>query len=154
EDELNVQLTRIKEKYHELALQFYTGDYLKDSPAAGSQIELEIMKKPQGPDSVLVRIIFSNSTGFERKISLKNNYEKIILPVSLPEKFKFALLPRPYPTFLPYWFESVPPKNATTHNLRIESMQLAIPLPEAGKELKDYGVKLRKITFLENNYKN
>ncbi|MGE5811595.1 MAG: hypothetical protein ACM339_08840, partial [Ignavibacteria bacterium] len=156
EDELNVQLTRIKEKYHELALQFYTGDYLKDSPAAGSQIEFEIMKEPGGPDSVLVRIIFNNSTGFERKIILKNNYEKIILPVSLPEKFKFALLPRPYPTFLPYWFESMPPDEAATGSLKIESIQLAIPLPEVGKELKDYGVKLKKITFLKNmvNSKN
>ncbi len=150
EDELNVHLTKIKEKYPELALQFYTGDYLKNSGADGSKLEFEIMKKPGGPDSVLVRIIFSNSTGFERKIILNNNYEKIILPVYLPEKFKFALLPRPYPTFLPYWFESVPPKEAMTRNLRIESIQLAIPLPEAGKELKDYGVKLKKITFLEN----
>jgi hypothetical protein len=149
-------LTKIKEKYPELALQFYTGDYLKNSGADGSKLEFEIMKKPEGPDSVLVRIIFNNSTGFERKISLKNNYEKIILPVYLPEKFKFALLPRPYPTFLPYWFESMPPNEAAAGNLKIESIQIAIPLPEAGKELKDYGVKLRKISFLEKkvNYKN
>jgi hypothetical protein len=156
EEELNVDLIRIKEKYPEFALQFYTGDYLKNSGAGGSKIEFEIMKKPGGPDSVLVRMIFNNSTGFERKISLKNNYEKIIIPVSIPEKFKFALLPRPYPTFLPYWFESVPPKEARTGNLRIESIQIAFPLPEEGQELKDYGVKLKKITFLEYkvNHKN
>jgi hypothetical protein len=95
-------------------------------------------------------MLFNNSSGFEREIKLETDYEKIVVPISKPEKLKYALLPRPYPTFLPYWFESVPQINTIQKNLKLGSIQIALPLPEPGKELKNYGIKLKKISFVIN----
>jgi hypothetical protein len=62
---------------------------------------------------------------------------------------KYALLPRPYPVFLPYWFESIPQKNKKM-NTRLESIQLAIPLDNSNKEdLSEYGINLKKINYIE-----
>src|SRR3972149_10366844 len=132
-------------------MQFYVGDYIKSvNRADDDKLEIEIKKDSEGPDSVLVRLIFNNSCGFERKINLKKNYEKITISITQPEKLKYALLPRPYPTFLPYWFESVPQQDADTWNLKLESVQIAVPLPKAGTDLNNYGIKLREISYIEN----
>lgn len=151
DEELNINVRRVREQFPELAMQFYVEDYLKNVQRDDNdKLELEIKKNSEGPDTILVRMIFNNSTGFERKIILKTNYEKITIPISQPEKLKYALLPRPYPTFLPYWFESVPQADAIIKNPRLESIQISVPLPEPGKELNNYGIKLKKISFLEN----
>ena len=82
---------------------------------------------------------------------LESDYKNLVVPISQSEKFKYALLPRPYPTFLPYWFESAPQTNEIDKNLKLESIQIALPLPEPGKELNSYGIKLKKINFIKEN---
>jgi len=52
-------------------------------------------------------------------------------------------LPRTYPTFLPYWFTTDQLKNQN-EKLKLESIQIAIPLPETGTELND-GIKIKQI---------
>ncbi len=151
EEELSVDIRKVREKFSELAIQIYVGEYLKNiQPGDKDKLELEIKKTSDGPDSIFVRMIFNNSLGLERKITLKKNYEQIIIPISQPEKLKYALLPRPYPTFLPYWFESVP-QLKTIKNPKLESIQISIPLPELGKELNNYGIRLKKIYFIDTN---
>jgi len=44
-------------------------------------------------------------------------------------EFDHPLLPRPYPIFLPYWYESNPSIEPTTY-FKVESIQIAIPLPD------------------------
>jgi len=148
EQELNVNIRRVREKFPELALQFYVGKYLKNIHCDNDKIELEVKSISEDLDSVFVRVLYDNFSGFERKIPLMESYEKITIPLSSPEKFNFALLPRPYPTFLPYWFESVP-QTGNNKNLKLESIQISIPLPEPGRELGNYGIKLKKINFIE-----
>jgi hypothetical protein len=163
--ELNLNVTKVKEKFPELAFQIYTGEYLSNIRLnENSSIELEI-KKSGYMDSINVRCIFNDGTGFDRNVAIKNEYEKILIPLSEPEQMKYALLPRPYPVFLPYWFESIPQKNKNI-NTRLESIQLAIPLdnppsspPEtsSGQALSEggetggllYGIKLKKINYIE-----
>ena len=96
-------------------------------------------------------MLFDDALGIERKITLNTNYEKITIPISQPEKFEYALLPRPYPIFLPYWFESVPHANEIDENPKLESVQIALPLPEPGNDLNNYGIKLKKISFIKGN---
>ena len=81
---------------------------------------------------------------------MKTHYEKVVIALSHPENLKYALLPRPYPTFLPYWFQSIPQQDADTKNLELESVQIAVPLPKAGTDLNNYGIKLSKISYIEN----
>jgi hypothetical protein len=148
--ELNIDIRRIREKFPELALQFYVGEYLENfRPDVDDKLELEIKKSIDGPDSILVRMIFNNSTGIERKVALKPEYERIILPITKPGKLKYALLPRPYPTFLPYWFESIPQSNIS-ENPKLESIQISIPLNESGIELNNYSIKLKNVYLINS----
>jgi len=151
EQELNVNINRVREKFPELALQIYVGEYLKNiQPGNNAELQLEIQNTSEELDSIFVRVLYDNGSGFERMITLSSNYENVQISLAQPEKFKYALLPRPYPTFLPYWFDSEPQLNK---NPKIESIQIAIPLPEPGKDLNNYGIKLKKIFFItdQNN---
>jgi hypothetical protein len=147
EEELNVAIRRVKDKFPELVLQIFVGEYTTDIQPNSTELELEIKSASKELDSIFVRVLYDNATGFESKILLSQNYEKVKIPLSQPKKFNFALLPRPYPTFLPYWFESNPVTGAAK-NLKVESIQIAIPLPEPNKEMDNFGIKLKNI-FLE-----
>ena len=151
EGELNVKINNVREQFPEFAMQFYVGEYIKNiNRTKNDKFELEIKKTEDGPDSIFVRALFIDGSGFKRKINLSSDYEKITVPMSQPENFRYALLPRPYPTFLPYWFESTPQLNTGNNNLKLESIQIALPLPEPGKDVNDYGIKLKKINFVKN----
>jgi hypothetical protein len=151
EEELNIDIRRVKDEYPELALQIFVGDYTKDIHPDHAELELEIKSISEELDSVFVRVLYDNSTGFERKILLPKNYGEIKIPLYKPEKFNFALLSRPYPTFLPYWYESNPSSDPMK-NLKVESVQIAIRLPEPGKELNNYGIKIKKISLIKGIY--
>ncbi|MHA2099209.1 MAG: cellulase family glycosylhydrolase [Candidatus Kariarchaeaceae archaeon] len=147
EQELSVNIRNVRQNFSELALQIYIGEYLENIQHDSDKLELEIKSTSEELDSVFVRVLYDNSSGFERKIKLTIDYDNITIPLSQPEKFKFALLPRPYPTFLPYWFDSVLNSNSNTV-LNPESIQISFPLQEPGVELDDYGIKLKKIYFI------
>jgi hypothetical protein len=114
EQELSVNVSNVRKNFSELAFQIYVGEYLENFQQDSGKLELEIKSTSEELDSVFVRVLYDNSLGFDRKIQLATDYDKITIPLSQPEKFKFALLPRPYPTFLPYWFESIPNSNSKT----------------------------------------
>ena len=149
EAELNLKITKAKEEFPELAFQIYAGNYLRDIPLTeNGSVEIEL-KASENIDSINVRCIFNDGLGFERKIAVKDEYEKILILISKPAPVKYALLPRPYPVFLPYWFESVPHKNKNI-DTRLESIQFAIPLDNTKKEdLSEYGIKFKKINYIE-----
>ncbi len=92
---------------------------------------------------VLIRFLFNDGTESQKEIKLTNNYWLLEFAIPEPENIQYALLPRPYPTFLPYLFTTSQLEN---HNekLRLESIQIAIPLPETGTELND-GIKIKQI---------
>ncbi|OGU74235.1 MAG: hypothetical protein A2V93_08035 [Ignavibacteria bacterium RBG_16_34_14] len=149
EQELSVVINKVREKFSELAMQFYIGEYLKNiKPGVNDKLNLEMKSTSEDLDSITVKVLYDNTTGFERTIPIKTSYENLIIPLSQPEKFKFALLPRPYPTFLPYWFESIPQSNKIK-SLKLESIQISIPLPELDEGLNNYGIKLKKIYLIK-----
>jgi len=113
-----------------------------------SFLELEIREISDSLDSISVRCIFNNVSGFERKIPVNQKYEKILIPIADAGPMKYALLPRPYPTFLPYWFSSAPHEEKG-ENIRLESIQISLPLNDFEKgQIGDYGIKLKRINFL------
>ncbi|QQS36994.1 MAG: cellulase family glycosylhydrolase [Ignavibacteriales bacterium] len=150
ESEFNIDIRRVREKFPELAIQFYVGEHLKNySPDSIDELELEIKKSVDGPDTISVRIIYNNTNGFERKIALNNKYQKVLIPLKKPEEFKYALLPRPYPTFLPYWYDSKP--TTQSENLKPESIQIVIPLPGTNGEQENYSIKIKNIYLLKSH---
>ena len=151
EQELSVNIRNIKQNLHEFALQIYVGEYLENIQEYNGSIELQIKSTSEKLDSVIVRILCDNFSGFERTVQVNTNDNNISIPLTKPEIFKFAILPRPYPTFLPYWFESIPQTNSTNHILKPESIQIALPLPEPGTELDKYGIRLKKIYFVKGD---
>ena len=72
EEELDVNIIKVKEQFPELAMQIYVGDYLKNVQRnKNDELEFEVKKNSGGPDSILVRIIFNDASGFERKIGIR-----------------------------------------------------------------------------------
>ncbi|NWF88898.1 MAG: hypothetical protein HXY50_05475 [Ignavibacteriaceae bacterium] len=145
-EELNLKLRSVRNKFPEFALQFYVGKYTQNIQPDYNQLELEIESSNGELDSAYVRVLYDDTKGFEQKIAISPFYEKIKIPLIETHKFNYALLPRPYPTFLPYWYVS----NFIADSARkpkLESIQIAIPLPEPKIELKEFGIKIKSISL-------
>ncbi len=147
--ELSVEIRNVRQKFDELALQIYVGENVSEDESY-NEIEFEMKAENNAPDSVLIRVLYANTEGFEEWINPSNEYQTIKIKLREPENFRYALLPRPYPTFLPYWYESDPKQNKNTY-LKPESIQIAIPFPKKGRELNGYGFKLKSISVTKND---
>lgn len=142
--ELSVFLNKVKENFPELAFQIHVGEYLNEIQLDdNSKLMIELKNINEKVNKILVRYLFNNGTASQKEIKLTNNYQSLEFAIPEPENIQYALLPRPYPTFLPYLFTTSQLEN---HNekLRLESIQIAIPLPETGTELND-GIKIKQI---------
>jgi hypothetical protein len=111
---------------------------------------IELKNNNERINKAFARFLFNDGTASQSEIILSNKYQTLEIPIPKPEVIKYALLPRPYPTFLPYWFSTdqlkIIPKGwqANNEKLKLESIQMAIPLPETGTELND-GIKIKQI---------
>ncbi|MEJ2507838.1 MAG: hypothetical protein P8Y81_16380, partial [Ignavibacteriaceae bacterium] len=124
DEQLDVNIIKVKEKFPEFAMQFYIGDYLKSvQPNINDELVFEVKKNSEGPGLIFVRILFNDGSGFERKIGLKSDYENV----------------------------TIADDNLNEKNLKPESIQIALPLPEPGNDLNNYGIKLKKISFVKGN---
>jgi hypothetical protein len=91
-----------------MGLQFYFSDKIK-----GRDTELFSMKKAvvkarttnKTPVKLKLSFISNNAQAFAVYIDLNNEMKEIEIPFSQFQKDSFLLLPRPYPGFLPLWFQ-------------------------------------------------
>jgi hypothetical protein len=142
--ELSVFINRIKESFSELTFQIYAGEYLDEVQIDyNSKLMIELKNYNERINKVFARFLFNDGSASLSEIILSNKYQTLEIPIPKPEVIKYALLPRPYPTFLPYWFTTDQLKNQN-EKLKLESIQIAIPLPETGTELND-GIKIKQI---------
>ncbi|MBK7228519.1 MAG: cellulase family glycosylhydrolase [Ignavibacteriales bacterium] len=142
--ELSVFINKVKESFPELAFQISVGEYLDEIQIDdNSKLMIELKNNNDKIKKVLIRFLFNDGTASQKEIKLTNNYQLLEFAIPEPENIQYALLPRPYPTFLPYLFTTSQLEN---HNekLKLESIQIAIPLPETGTELND-GIKIKQI---------
>jgi hypothetical protein len=144
--ELNITINKLKEEFPEFAIQIFVGDYLKDSYYDDeSSLEIEIKNENDKIKNISVKFLFNDGTASQKELKLSNNYQTFEISIPKPEEMQYALLPRPYPTFLPYWFSTSQLK-MKNERLKIESIQIAIPLSQAEDELKD-GIKIKQIKY-------
>lgn len=59
-----------------------------------------------GPSDIKVILIDRNGSAFSASMTLSENTDQMSIPFSQFSQDKFMLLPRPYPPFMPFWFES------------------------------------------------
>lgn len=149
--ELSVFINKVKESFSELTFQIYAGEYLNEVQIDyNSKLMIELKNYNERINKVFVRFLFNDGSASQSEIILSNKYQTLEIPIPKPEVIKYALLPRPYPTFLPYWFSTEQLKStpmglqANNDKLKLESIQIAIPLPETGTELND-GIKIKQV---------
>lgn len=148
EKELQIKIAKMKSEFPELATQIYVGKYFKGKEKInGNQVEFEIGNISGITDSVEIRIINNNGTGIKRKVKINKEFGKIKIPTGNQEKIRFALMQRPYPVFLPYWYEASNQAENSRIPIHPEFIQIAFPVEKDSKS--NYGIKLRKISLYE-----
>lgn len=88
--------------------QFYFGDKVN-----GRQAELPTFDKlvirarttNAAPVQAKVTLITDDAAGYAANIALNNTLQEIEIPLSSLKSSTLMLLPRPYPSFHPYWFK-------------------------------------------------
>lgn len=144
--ELDVSINKLKEEFPEFAFQIFVGDYLKDTYwDTVSSLEIEAKNENDKIKNISVRLLFNDGTASQKELKLSNNYQTFEILIPKPEEMQYALLPRPYPTFLPYWFSTLQLKNKN-EKLKLESIQIAIPLLDLGTEING-GIKIKQIKY-------
>jgi len=145
--ELSILVNKIKVSFPELAFQIYVGGSLKESDIIKeTKIKVEIKNINNRIKSLPVRFLFNDGSASSTEIILTNNYQTYELAIPEPDNTKYALLPRPYPTFLSYWFLSNGVK-PNSKKLKLESIQFAIPLDKIDVNLND-GIKIKPIKII------
>ena len=98
------------------------------------------------PTKVQFSLVLKNGTSFGKIIELTPKRKKHTILLSNLKPTKTVLLPRPYPTFLPYYFESI--QNNALVLRDIESIQVSIG-PEISKEERSQklGIAITRISL-------
>jgi hypothetical protein len=144
--ELDVSINKLKEEFPEFAFQIFVGDYLKDVFCdKNSMLEIEAKNENDKIKNISVRFLFNDGTASQKELKLSNNYQTFEILIPKPEEMQYALLPRPYPIFLPYWFSTSQLK-IKNEKLKLESIQIAIPLLDLGTEINS-GIKIKQIKY-------
>jgi len=119
-------------KADEFVAQIYVGDEVeKYGNQLISLISLNAEFFCDVIDSVDLRFIYSNNLGFVKRISKEDLKSGKEIRECEHKSIEYALLPRPYPTFMPYWYKSSNKENyVESENARLEFIQIAIPLNE------------------------
>lgn len=146
--ELNIFINKIKEKYPELAFQIYVGDQLEDYQLdKNSKIKLQLKNTNNKIKKIQLRLLYNDGSASNSEVNISNQYNPIEISIPKPQAIDYALLPRPYPIFQPYWFSST---QITTENknIKLESVQIAIQLNQLDA---DDGIKIKEIKLIKNN---
>lgn len=91
------------------------------------QVIIEISGGVKSTQTITVVLTDKAGIPYESKIEVPSEAQKITLNENDFGPGRMALLPRPYPTFLPYWFE--PETNKSLDLSKIENIQLLL-VPE------------------------
>ena len=113
--------------------------------AQSNYATIKLSGAPANGKTAKVRLILVDRDGnaYRRNLTLEGNNKTYELPVSSFTKSPFLLVPRPYPMFLPLWFESTvnPPLRLTA----IEKVQVLYMPEENGKVEKENGCLIEAV---------
>ncbi|HET8854408.1 MAG TPA: hypothetical protein VFM60_00680, partial [Salinimicrobium sp.] len=136
---------RNAEKIYEYSFKFYFGDKIagrKNDLAIKENLVIKARSLNEKPVKLQVALVMDNGASFGKIVELDPQLKEYRIPLSRLQPVKTVLLPRPYPTFLPFYFKHE--QTAPFDTQRIESLQFSIG-PGLGEEQLDeeHGVGIR-----------
>lgn len=132
---------------HDYSFRHYLGDRITHRTDDLASMKKIIVKgrSLNGDNAVLqVALVMKDGSAFGGLVSLPAEVGEVVLPVSDLKQVKLVTLPRPYPTFLQYYFEGAA---ATAFDIeRIESIQFSIGPGLSADELeREQGVAVESV---------
>lgn len=138
---------RTREKIYDYTFDQYAGKKIaerkQDLPAM-TQVILRGHSLNEKPCTMQVSLVLKNGSAYGGIITAGANSQDHILSLAELKPVKTVLMPRPYPTFLPYYFENT---SAGSFNIiDVESVQLSIGPGIPANELEDkHGVAVESV---------
>jgi hypothetical protein len=89
--------------------QHYVGDKLKGRAGEAASFDKVIVRARTTsaiPVNMRVTLITRDASAFAAAVTLTSEFQDFEIPLQKLQKVPFMLLPRPYPGFHPFWFES------------------------------------------------
>ena len=95
-------------------------------------------------DSLEVALVLDDGTAWGSTISIQDSWRQIDLPLSSLKRVPLALLPRPYPLFLPYLFMSA--SDAEAPDLRrLEGLQFSLGASQVDDPAAPHGFEVERV---------
>jgi Cellulase (glycosyl hydrolase family 5) len=148
---LRLSITRLSTD-HIMGFQHFFGDKLIGRmPEAGSFDKLVIRARTgDQPTTARVTLINADAAAFSTFISLTNDFRDIEIPLNDLKPDSALLMPRPYPGFLPLWFQAGGPTPGFTIQ-GLEKMEITIGPGIPSSELnKPYSLEIASAWFQKN----
>lgn len=125
---------------HDYSIRYFAGEKIqgrREDLKSKSRIVIVARSLDNSPRKLQISLIDSNGVAYGSIINLESDKKEISIDLESLKKVKIVTLPRPYPTFLPYYFED---SRADKFDIsKLESIQLSV-----GPELTEE--QLRKST--------
>jgi hypothetical protein len=119
---------------HDYSIRYYAGEKIqgrREDLKSKSRIVIGARSLNNTPGKLQVALIDNNGIAYGSVIDLEPDKKEISIDLASLKKVKIVTLPRPYPTFLPYYFEDT---RADKFDIRkLESIQLSVG-PELTEE--------------------
>lgn len=138
---------KYKEPIYDYTMKYYFGRKVSAQKAAltsARQLVFRGRSLNDKPCPVQVALVMKDGTAYGTIIELKPGSHDYEVPIASFKKVKTVTMPRPYPTFLPYFFEPTTSNNFSLDDA--ESIQISIGpgIPES--QLKDkHGIALESV---------
>lgn len=147
---LSLNFSEIRNPINEFTFQIELDEDYREIPISEyKNLKIELGEYVNKIDSININLIDNNMNGNIIKIGLTKGTNSYIIPLSKLQDSKIVLLPRPYPHFLPYYFEPVEDKNMASNvkQINLNSMQVGIPLRHLKVGEKNAQIEIKRISL-------
>lgn len=135
---------------HDYTARFYVQEklnHLRTKLPGKKTLALKARSLDPGPISIQVALIDKNGVAYGKVIQIGSVSKEYEIPISELKKVKTVSMPRPYPTFLPYYF-STGEKNGPINLETVEGIQISIgPGLSESELMKTHGVGITSLTL-------
>jgi len=121
---------------------------LDDAPPEGGVLRVRARSAGRPTDRMQVALVERDGTAWGARVELKDEWRDILIPLSELEPTALALLPRPYPQFLPYLRESDPTSEAP-RVVELDGLQFSVSADLFGGSGSEgaHGFKIERVTL-------
>ena len=118
---------RTREKIYDYTFDHYTGKKIaerKQDLSAMKELVFKGRTLNEKANKIQLTLVMKDGSAYGGIISVDKNLQDYHLPLGDLKPVKYVLMPRPYPTFLPYYFEKSSPVKFDL--AEVESLQFSI----------------------------